>query len=592
MSATHLSDHYDQVKPNTGLVVLPGGLKSIKQQSHADGNGGSKINAASQPQANRKHPSTKRTIVAFNKNPSPNLPFDDLRKQVGEHVLRQWESRARSKIAFGVLCMLATYGLHCRHNRPVPPNFGFSMKIPHDLLVFDATRARRGLRQHLANLEEDGLLWRSPDWRRCGIRLRFATPKPTSSPPEKRPGVVYGIYAASLWHQRQRSRKRRSLPPVPGSASWEEDVHPPVYSGDIPPRDSIPLAVAQSAKADFERLQRRTPVWLFNRPALRDVLDKLEITYYDGLKNFSMRCFASPRCAGHRRPTLYLAHSTVKAGIWHCFRCNERGYVDELVRIKTGWDRQNIVAFLKEHQAYEDPETIRDAPRPVAPIDLHRFIGQRHTYLSEKRRLTDATLDRFDIGYDAKQSVVIIPVYDTQHNLVGYKERWIGYRRYNEVALTSDRAFFGIDKVMPRSIVWICEGEFDAMHVDQCLRDAFPHHSAIALGGKYLGEKKLSALIALQPVMFVDALDNDAAGLKASTDIRKLLEQIAPVMRMQYEDFTVKDPNDSSPRQLARQAYRANEYLYSKAARKRAPLERHCSHSRGAEPQSKLPQSR
>jgi hypothetical protein len=516
-----------------------------------------------------KRTGKKTTALVPKRTLSVKLPFDDLRKHVGEDVWRQWESRARSQIAFGVLRMLATYGLHYRHNRPVPPDFGFSMKIPHDLLVFDATLTRRGLRQHLANFEKDGLIWRSRDKRRCGIRLRFAR-RSAAPPTPGKPGVIYGIYAAWEWHQRQRSRKRRPFIPT-GSAASDGMVDDPVYYGHLSPPDSIPLAVAQSAKADFERLRRRAGPWQFNRPALRDILDESKIPYFDGPKNFSMRCFASPRCAGHRRPTLYLAHSTPKAGIWHCFRCNESGYVDELVRLKTGWERQKVVAFLNGHQAYDDPnDAVRRVFHPVAPVDLRKFIGQRHPYLSEKRHLTEATLDRFDIGYDAKRSVVIIPVYDTQHNPVGYKERWIDCRRYNEVALTSDRAFFGIDKVKPKSVVWICEGEFDAMHVDQCLRLIFPNHCAIALSGKHLEEQKLGALVALQPAMFVSALDNDKEGHEASTSMHERLEQIAPVMRMQYEDFTVKDPNESSARQIVRQARRANDHLYPEADRSRA----------------------
>jgi len=36
------------------------------------------------------------------------------------------------------------------------------------------------------------------------------------------------------------------------------------------------------------------------------------------------------------------------------------------------------------------------------------------------------------------------------------------------------------------------------------------------------------------------------------------------VMRMHYEDSNVKDPNDSSPRQIVQQAHRADDYLYTR----------------------------
>jgi hypothetical protein len=305
--------------------------------------------------------------------------------------------------------------------------------------------------------------------------------------------------------------------------------------------------------------------WRFNHAALRDILRALAIEYYDGPQNFSMRCFVSPDCANHRKPTLYLRSDGPKAGVWHCFRCEARGYVDGLAAIKTGWDRQKVAAFLGKHQAYDDPnDAVRYVPRPVASVDLRKYAGQRHRYCSEERHLTDETLDRYEISFDAERSAVIIPVYDPQRTLVAYKQRVVDYRYYNEVSVTGGRAFFGIDKIKPKSIVWLCEGEFDAMYVDQCLRGAFPHQGAIALSGKYLDERRLSALIALQPEMFVDALDNDEEGHKASAAMRDRLQQIAPVMRMHYEDSNVKDPNDSSPRQIVQQAHRADDYLYTR----------------------------
>jgi hypothetical protein len=301
--------------------------------------------------------------------------------------------------------------------------------------------------------------------------------------------------------------------------------------------------------------------WRFNHAALRDILRALGIEYRDGWKNFSMRCFVSPDCAEHRKRTLSLRHDAPGAGVWHCFRCDASGYVDGLVGIKTGWDRHKVVAFLHKHQAYDDPNAVRHVPRPAAPVDLREYMGKRHPYFSKERHLTNETLDRYNIGYDKERSVAIIPMYDAHHTLVAYKQRGVDHRYYKEIAVTKDRAFFGIDKIKPKSIVWLCEGEFDAVFVDQCLRSAFPHQGAIALSGKYLDERRLSALIALQPVLFVDALDNDEEGHKASATMRKRLEQIAPVMRMRYEGSTIKDPNDSSARQIIQQAYRADDYL-------------------------------
>jgi hypothetical protein len=101
------------------------------------------------------------------------------------------------------------------------------------------------------------------------------------------------------------------------------------------------------------------------------------------------------------------------------------------------------------------------------------------------------------------------------------------------------------------------------MFADQCLRGRFLNHGASALSGNHLEERKFGELIALQPIMFADALDNEEVGRKASAAMHERLEQIAPVMRMRYEAFTVKDPNDSSPRQILQEAYRADDHLWT-----------------------------
>jgi DNA primase len=226
---------------------------------------------------------------------------------------------------------------------------------------------------------------------------------------------------------------------------------------------------------------------------------------------------------------------------------------------------------LSLHEAYDDPnDPVQRSTRPVAAVDDPRkYTGLRHPYLWEERHLTNETLDRYEVGYNQERLAVTIPIYDKQHALVGYKERRVDCRQYNEVPITEGRAFFGIDKIKQHSIVWLCEGEFDAMYVDQCLRNALVGQGSIALSGRFVSEEKLSGLVTLEPLMFVDALDNDEEGRKASAAIRLRLEQIAPVMRMDYEDSAVKDPNESSPRQIVHQAYRANAYLTARLLAKR-----------------------
>ena len=538
MSASpNLPNAQSLVKSNAGFSVSLGRRSnSIPRKADANRSKGRKTSAVPEATKRRTLTSKNRKALLGNENQSQSLPFADLRKRVGPEVWLQWESKSRSRRAFEILCLLASYG--------------FEGVIPHSLLVIETGLTRRQIARHLTTLQANGLLWRSPDYHRYAIRTELLVVAPRRT---------IGLQAALEYH-RNRRRVRAATPLSYSPSLLRLERHP----------DNIPLATAQSAKADYETLHHRKPRrtsahrYRFNHASLRDMLKALGITYRDGTTHFRMRCF-SPECSHHRMPKLYLRHAEPKAGVWHCFLCDASGYVNGLVGIWTGWDSQKVAAFLHEHQAYEDPnDVLRPVPHQVAPLDLPKYIGRRHPYLLEERHLTNETLNRYDIGYDAQRSVVIIPIYDAHRALVAYKERWIDYRRYNEVTVTeAGSAFFGIDKIKPKSIVWLCEGEFDAMFVDQCLRDAFPHHGAIALSGKHLDERKFRALIALQPAMFVNALDNDKDGHEASMTIHERFKQIALVMRMQYEAFTVKDPNDSSPSQIIQEACRAEDYLYA-----------------------------
>lgn len=300
----------------------------------------------------------------------------------------------------------------------------------------------------------------------------------------------------------------------------------------------------------------------FNHAALRDILNDLEIPYTDGWSNMMLRCFMDTTCMQHRKETLYLKCDDDNAGIWKCFRCDRRGFVDDLVRAWQGWDNIKTIRYLSRHQAYEDPnDCVRRTHQTVSDGDLNRY-AYRHPYLYD-RGLDEETCLRFQIGFDQDLWMITIPIFTPDHKLAAIKKRAIVEKNFQHLSTEYDRfSLFGIDHIKPRSIVWVAEGEIDAMFVDQMLRAYdFQNQGAIALSGAYLVDRGLEYLIDLEPVAFVNALDNDSEGQIAAQKLRARLAAVAPVVRLQYESEQTKDPNESTPKHLAAQARRAAAFV-------------------------------
>ena len=308
--------------------------------------------------------------------------------------------------------------------------------------------------------------------------------------------------------------------------------------------------------------------WTFNHASLKDMLRELNVDFKDSHKEFVMHCFFTPECEGGKR-ALYL-NCDEKAGIFHCFKCGTRGYIDMFVRVFTGWSEFRVIAFIMQHQAYFNPDDVVERTYEVIEVNerVLKDFAYRHAYCYD-RGLTEETLRRYKIGYDRNENEIIFPWYAADGTLVAIKKRAV-LNKYYRFMPTEEftPTLFGINLIRPDSIIWITEGEFDGMFVDQTLRqDGFQRQGATALGGKDIQTKVLYQLMSKQPCAVVDALDNDADGQEASRRLQQQLSQYVPCYRMQYEG-EAKDPNASSTESIARQAQRVERLVELQRERK------------------------
>jgi DNA primase len=322
------------------------------------------------------------------------------------------------------------------------------------------------------------------------------------------------------------------------------------------------------------RLPSVTPeeaqAFVFNRQSILNALRELQLDFREGPKEAVMSCFITAACLSGKR-SLYV-NLLDKPGVFHCFKCGEKGSFGLFVSYSTGWGEFKVVSFLRKHRPTEI-ET--DAPAPItreffteADVVEGKY-AYRHAYCYD-RGLSEETLRRYKIGYDREDNDIIFPWYDRVGKLVAIKRRAVQTKYYRfECNESITHLLFGLHLVRPNSIVWVTEGEFDAMYLDQCFRERkLKGHGAVSIGGKYLQPKALEQLLMKTPRLIVRALDGDVDGEAAAGVIGETLAGIVPSYRMVFEDGA-KDPNESSFDHIMNQALQVENLISQQTATER-----------------------
>jgi DNA primase len=281
-------------------------------------------------------------------------------------------------------------------------------------------------------------------------------------------------------------------------------------------------------------------------------LDLLEVGYKDIGSEIIMPCIFHNDTG---RPNLSM-NIDDKPGVYRCFSCKAKGeFLSYLVQL-TEWPVTKALSFCRKiRKEVEDDYTPVKTPKSPPPDQsiLEKYAW-RHNYLYE-RGLTEETLQRFDIGFDKESNSLTIPWFDRNGNLVAIKKRNVVDKRYKfSAGADLSKTLFGLNHVKPRNVVWLTEGEIDAMTLDQVFRIAhFENFSACALGGKELHSGQVVELVRRQPSLVVLMLDNDEAGTSAQKTVKSKLIGDCKVVEAVYPPGP-KDPNAMTYEQVLQTA--------------------------------------
>lgn len=127
---------------------------------------------------------------------------------------------------------------------------------------------------------------------------------------------------------------------------------------------------------------------------------------------------------GDRNPSFRL---NAEKGVYICFSCNERGNLVKLAQDILGMDRYEAVrTFDVELTPERIDEMVKkgyEPPKQLTPLqmDISSWKNAKHDYW-RYRGFTEETIGKWQLGYDAQENRVVVPIY-VGGELVGWSKR-------------------------------------------------------------------------------------------------------------------------------------------------------------------------
>jgi DNA primase len=235
---------------------------------------------------------------------------------------------------------------------------------------------------------------------------------------------------------------------------------------------------------------------------------------------------------------------TYEAGTVHCYTCGYTADLPQFVADVLGLEN-SIAGYKWLVGRYTYSAQDRE------PIELNLYRGQdsKASYMDEdevdrfnkalldsaeaceyllNRKLENWILEAYKLGYDKDDKTVLFPVRDMQGRVAFYKGRSIqGKHFYNAKDVDKSSLVFGLYELCngcfgggvatSESEIWITESEIDALSLITYGK------FAVAIMGSHISEAQCKELIKSPFRRFVLALDNDEAGRKGASQIKKAL---------------------------------------------------------------------
>lgn len=245
-------------------------------------------------------------------------------------------------------------------------------------------------------------------------------------------------------------------------------------------------------------------------------------------------------------------------GVGHCFACGATHTLPEVISYVFGqddklgawgwnWLVKNFLSVDIEHRKPLDLNITRGTTQEKEVItyvseeelDSYRYY---HPYMYS-RGLSNAVIERFDIGYDKNTQSITFPIRDITGGTLVIARRSVNTKWFNYPTGTT-KPIYGLWELSqldsyPMEVI-ICESMLDAL--------ACWVHGKYAVAMNGLGTNYQYQQLNKMPCRtFILATDNDAAGKKARLTLRKVLKNKI-IKEFDYDSYppNCKDINDMS----------------------------------------------
>jgi len=249
----------------------------------------------------------------------------------------------------------------------------------------------------------------------------------------------------------------------------------------------------------------------------------------------------------------------------HCFSCNADYDTFDLIGIEHGLTQAGDI-FNKAHQIYGvniDTERAREqqlrkpgdsvSQKPIEPIDQTAYIEQAHSRVKEtdyfnKRGISQATIDRFKLGYDpsfktrAKGGYVTWEAVIIPSSPYSYTVRNIDPEAdpTDRIRKRGSSSLYNREALQSGKPVFIVEGELDALSLIEVGAEA------TALASTANADQLIKYLKSNPPKGgLILSLDNDQAGIDTTAKLAQELEGMGISFLQANIAGGYKDPNEA-----------------------------------------------
>lgn len=244
-------------------------------------------------------------------------------------------------------------------------------------------------------------------------------------------------------------------------------------------------------------------------------------------------------------------------GTFFCFSCHHVSDLVELVMHQTNRTYFESVRFIKSKEANTDLglEIDRRLKKKEDYVQFDELLVKRLAAAALEspraksyyagRKITEASLAKFDLGYSENQDMVTIPVHSPDGMLLGFVGRSVEGKQFkNTPGLPKSKTMFNLNRVKTSRNVYVVESSFDAIRLDQC---GFP---AVATLGSNVSNIQVDLLKKYFNDIIVIA-DNDEAGGNMVTRLKQKLSSRVSVIRLENKYKDIGDMEDADIKALS-----------------------------------------